>query len=437
MLGLTLALRLAEAGRRVTVFEAAREIGGLAAAWQLGDLTWDKHYHVTLLSDAHTRGLVAELGLEQELNWRETRTGFFSGGRLHSMSNSWEFLRFPPLSLLSKARLAATILRASRRRDPAALEGEPIEPWLRRYSGAQAWERVWLPLLRSKLGDAYRRTSAAFIAATIARMYAARRQGLKREMFGYVSGGYARLLARLGQRLADHGVDLRLGEGATRVRVAEDRPIVETATASAEAFDRVVLTAPAPGIADLCPGLSDDEQSRLRSVEYLGVVCASVVLRRPLAGYYVTNITDEGFPFTGVIEMSALVDRQPEFGDRTLVYLPKYAAAGDPVFAQSDDELRASFVPALSRIFPHVRESDVVGFRVSRVPRVFALPTVGYSRRLIGFDTSLPGVHVASSFQIVGGTLNVNETVALAERAAASLLAAPARAGAAFQMAPA
>jgi hypothetical protein len=44
--------------------------------------------------------------------------------------------------------------------------------------------RIWLPLLKSKLGDNYRITSASFIWATIARMYAARRSGLKREMFG-------------------------------------------------------------------------------------------------------------------------------------------------------------------------------------------------------------------------------------------------------------
>ena len=38
-LGLTLALRLAEAGNEVTIFESASEIGGLASVWQIGDLT--------------------------------------------------------------------------------------------------------------------------------------------------------------------------------------------------------------------------------------------------------------------------------------------------------------------------------------------------------------------------------------------------------------
>ena len=54
-LGITLALRVAEQGENVTVFESAPEIGGLASAWEIGGHTWDKHYHVTLMSDRHTR----------------------------------------------------------------------------------------------------------------------------------------------------------------------------------------------------------------------------------------------------------------------------------------------------------------------------------------------------------------------------------------------
>lgn len=428
MLGLTLALRLAQAGRRVALYEAAQEIGGLAAAWSFGDFTWDKHYHVTLLSDLRLRKLLGELDLEQELLWRETRTGFFSGGRLHSLSNTWDFLCFPPLSLLAKLRLAGTIWHTSRLSDLGPLEDELVETWLRRLSGRTTWERMWLPLLRSKLGDAYQRTSAAFIGATIARLYAARRNGLKREQFGYVPGGYARILARFGERLRELGVELRLGQRVSQIDSHSVGPNVTTADGDTQSFDRVVLTLPASQIAEVCPGLNAGEQSRLREMEYLGIVCPAVVLRHPLAGFYVTNLTDGDLPFTGVIEMSALVDRDQQFAGKTLVYLPKYVTADDPARHWTDQDLRAQFIPALRRVYPRVAESDVLEFRVSRVRNVFALPTLGYSRRVLSRDTSLPGVHIASSFQIVGGTLNVNETVGLAEQAASDLLSLPARA---------
>ena len=99
MLGMTLAHLLAKQGQNVTLFEGANHLGGLASAWSLGDVVWDRHYHVTLLSDTRLRSLLAELNLEKDMRWVETRTGFYTDGKLYSMSNTWEFLRFPPLSL--------------------------------------------------------------------------------------------------------------------------------------------------------------------------------------------------------------------------------------------------------------------------------------------------------------------------------------------------
>lgn len=178
-LGLTLAWRLRAEGHQVTVIEAAAEPGGLAAPAELGGFTWDRFYHVILLSDQHLRGLLAELGLEDRLRFGTTRTGFYTDGTLYSLSTSLEFLQFPPLSLIDKARLAATILRASRIADGRPLERVPVTDWLIKWSGYRTFTRIWLPLLKSKLGENYRHASASFIWAIIARMYAARRSGLK------------------------------------------------------------------------------------------------------------------------------------------------------------------------------------------------------------------------------------------------------------------
>ena len=48
-MGITLALRLSEMGYRVTLFEAAPELGGLVSSWKMNDVEWDKFYHVILL----------------------------------------------------------------------------------------------------------------------------------------------------------------------------------------------------------------------------------------------------------------------------------------------------------------------------------------------------------------------------------------------------
>jgi protoporphyrinogen oxidase len=240
-------------------------------------------------------------------------------------------------------------------------------------------------------------------------------------MFGYVPGGYARILEHFAERLTAAGVRVELARAATRVTPVPGGGVaIEFQHGPRRTFDRVVVTLAAPLAARLCPGLSADEQARLRGIESQGVICASALLRRPLAGFYVTNITDPA-PFTAVIEMSALVDRA-QFGGHALVYLPKYVAPDDPAFASSDDELRRTFLDALARMYPDFDEGNVLAFRVSRVKYVLAIPTLGYSDRLPPMSTSVPGLWIVNSAHIVNGTLNVNETIQLAEAAAVRLL---------------
>ena len=422
LLGMTLAHRLRQHGERVTLIEAGENLGGLASAWSIGDVVWDRHYHVILLSDSHLRALLAEIGLEAETRWSGSRSGFYVGGELYSMSNAVEFLRFPPLNLIEKIRLAATILHASRVRDWRPLEQVLVADWLRRWSGRGTCEKIWLPLLRAKLGDCYERTSAAFIWATIARMYAARRTGLKQEMFGYVEGGYARILDRFTEVLRREGVEIELGAQTHEIRPGADGRLGASFGNGRRAeFDQVVLTIPSPLAVRVVPGLTADEVTQHNRIEYVGIVCASLLSRRPLSDYYITNITESWVPFTAVIEMSALVDRG-SFGGNSLVYLPKYASPDDPVFSRSDEDLERTFLEGLRRMHPELSADDVLAFRISRARHVFALPTLDYSAALPPTATSIPGVHIVNSAHIVNGTLNVNETVQLAERALPRLL---------------
>ena len=114
IMGITLALRLTEMGHKVTLFEAAPELGGLVSSWKMNDVEWDKFYHVILLSDFKTRELLKQVGLEDKIEWVETKTGFYMNGKLYSMSDTVEFLKFPTLNLFDKFRLGLTILVASR-----------------------------------------------------------------------------------------------------------------------------------------------------------------------------------------------------------------------------------------------------------------------------------------------------------------------------------
>jgi protoporphyrinogen oxidase len=154
---------------------------------------------------------------------------------------------------------------------------------------------------------------------------------------------------------------------------------------------------------------------------YQGIICPSLLIEQPLAEYYVTNITDGWVPFTAVIEMTALVDRAT-FGGRSLVYLPRYLAQDAGDWARSDADILNESIATLERMYPHFRRSQIVATQVARVREVLAVSTLNYSRTLLPpLTTSVDRVFVVNSAQIANGTLNVNETLALAYRQAAAL----------------
>lgn len=426
MLGLATAWKLAQAGYDVTLLEAADRIGGLTGAWSLGDVEWDKFYHVILLSDTKLRALLEDIDLEKEMRWVTTRTGFFSDGKLHSLSSSWEFLRFPPLSLLQKLRLGGTIFYASKIRNSKQLEKIPVADWLTKLSGKKTFEKIWLPLLKAKLGGAYQRTSAAFIWSYIDRMYKARRSGMKREMFGYVPGGYRRILSVLSENLLARGVAIKTASPVTNVNYDAEsgRLTVQYGREGNERsgeFDRVIMTTPSPIISAACKQLSPDEQLRLNEAEYLGVTCTSLLIDKPLGGYYVTNITDDWVPLTGIIEMGAIV--KPEhLGGNYLVYLPQYLLSNDARFEESDETIHERCLSTLEKIYPDFDRKKVSAIQTARARHVMTLPTLRYSERLPPVVSSVPGLYLLNSAQVTVGNLNVNETIEIVERELAAAI---------------
>jgi len=98
-----------------------------------------------------------------------------------------------------------------------------------------------------------------------------------------------------------------------------------------------------------------------------------------------------------------------------LVYLPKYVDPDDSLFEEEDDKIMQKFLNSLFKMYTHLSEEDIIFLGISKARVVFALPTIGYSEKLPGIETSLGNYYIVNSAQIINGTLNVNETIQVAE----------------------
>jgi protoporphyrinogen oxidase len=453
ILGTVLALRLAQAGARVTLLERASSPGGLAGTFDFAGHRVDRFYHVIAPSDARMIALAGELGLAEELRFTPVGVGFFVDGQLHPFNGIGDFLRFPPLAPLQRARLAWFVAQCQLRRDHMALEDVPLQRWLTRHCGRAVLDRIWRPLLDSRFDGRHSELPATYLWARTNRMRSAR-EGRGGERMGCLrGGGHERLVLAAAERSRALGVEVRLGAGveglvldgagsegglaapweearaqrpwatgeAAGVRVAGVRVAGVRVDGVDERFDLTIPTLQPPALRRLLPerlhGLLDAYPSR-----HLGVVCLILKLRRSLLPYYSVNICDPT-PITTVVETSHVVGTEHTDGLR-LAYLPKYCDPDAPEFSEDDESIYSRFTAMLARLAPDFSAEDVVDWTVQRAPLVEPVHALGHAPRTAPiWPAGVDGLALASASQVYPRLLNGESIVGLAERVAGEAIA--------------
>jgi protoporphyrinogen oxidase len=397
--GLSAAWELVQRGLRVTVCEADDEVGGLAGSFPVGETRLEKFYHHWFTSDTHVLDLVRELGREDQVLHRATRTGMYFAHQFFRLSTPADVLRFTPLSLVGRLRLGLLALRARRVREWQELEDLTAEEWLMRLGGREVYDVVWRPLLKGKFGQYADEISAVWFWNKLKLRGGSRGRGGE-EVLAYYKGGFAALASQLANEICARGGMIRLESPVTALRVEDGRITgVETQHAPVAA-DAVLATPALPIVADLVePHTSPEYVSSLRRIQYLANICIVLELDRSLSDTYWLNVNDPGFPFVGVIEHTNF--EPPEtYQGRRLVYLSRYLPETEELYSMADDEVVRYCLDHLQRMFPALTPDWILGAHVWRAQYAQPIVVRRYSKLIPPVETPLPGLFLSSMAQV-------------------------------------
>jgi protoporphyrinogen oxidase len=361
ILGMTSALRLAEAGVKVSLYERAPDLGGLVGSFDFNGWPVDRFYHVNLPTDDRVLGLAEELGLRDRFRFRPTKVGFYGDGRLFSMTSPKEFLTFPLLSLPDRVRLAAFVARCQLISTHDELDAVPLVEWLERTSGRRVTERLWKPLLDSKFDGQFDDLPATYIWARTKRMSKTRDKS-GAEVMGWLQGGYTTLIDAIERRIRELGGEVHPATQVDEIS-AGGRPTGLVIDGRFQPFDFVLCTlAPPQAKSVLAPELR--EHAHAERFRYLGVACLLLRTTRSISPYYHLNITDRRVPLTTIVETTHVVD--PDLVGGHLVYITRYVDPGNEIHDRPEDELEAEFLGHARTIFPDLTDDVIVSRKLQR-----------------------------------------------------------------------
>jgi protoporphyrinogen oxidase len=411
-LGLTVALRLAQRGDEVVVVERERLPGGLASGFEVEPgMYLDRFYHHLFASDRHAIGLIRELGLGEDLIWRRPLTVTLRDGHVHQLDSPLSLLRFRPLPVRARVRMGFWLAYLRFLKSPERLEGQTAAAWIERRMGRAAYRVVWGPLLRGKFGD---------LADQIAMPWFWARVHDRTASLGYLRGGFQRLYDRLAERIREKGGDLRFGTEVREVRSNPTHGMQVITSDGTIDVDRVVSTLAVRLTCRLTPELPDAYRAKHEWGTAYGAHCLVLALDRPLTQSYWMNVNDPGFPFMALVEHTNYLSAD-DYGGRHLVYLGNYRPMDDPLLRMSAAEVLAEFAPALARVNPAFSPDWVTDAWSFAAPFAQPIVTVDYRGHIPPFASPLPGLWVASMFQVYPHDRGQNYSIDLAQRLVAEL----------------
>ena len=397
--GLSAAWELVRRGIAVTVLEADAEVGGLAGTFEVQGERLEKFYHHWFTNDAHVGDLVKELGVEDRVVYRPTRTGMYFANNVFRMSSPMDVLKFTPLRFVDRVRLGLLALRARAVKDWKPLEGITAEEWLVRLGGREVYRVVWEPLLQGKFGPFASSISAVWFWNKL-KLRGGSRDRTGAEMLAYYRGGFAALADRLAEEVTRLGGSIETMRPAVGLEVRDGAVTGVRTPTGTIAADAVLATTSLPIFADLvAPHVEPRYLERLRAIDYLANVCLVLELDRSLSSTYWLNVNDPGFPFVGVIEHTNF-EPASTYGGRHIVYLSKYLPESAELFRMTDEEVVAYCLPYLERMFPAFDRRWILGAHVWKARYSQPIVTRHYSEAIPSVATPVRGLLLNTMAQV-------------------------------------
>jgi protoporphyrinogen oxidase len=418
MAGIAAAWDFTRAGHKVTIFEAGKEVGGLAAGFR--DENWDwtleKFYHHWFEKDHDLRRILQEMDLWDQVIFPRPKTSYWINGKIYRSEISPSAI-FLPQSLFSTFRMGLAGIYLKLKANGLSLEKHTAHDWMRRYMGEEAYNKFFRPLLIGKFGESYQDVNMAWMWARI------KARSLR---LGTFKGGFQACMEAMSQKVIEQGATLHLESPVEHIHVESSKPVL-TVKSVTHTFDQVLSTTSPKLFLKMTDGLTDTPYGQqVGNLKSIGALCVIFALKKSLLtdGTYWLNLPADNpdkaqsrFPFLALVEHTNWLPKT-HYGDDVLIYCGDYVPSDHEYFKVSEEELKERFAMVLPTFNKDFSSDWIRKWWVFRTPYAQPVPGVNHRANIPSLKTPLPGVYWASMSQVYPWDRGTNFAIEIGRRVA-------------------
>ncbi len=425
--GMSAAVALAEAGRRVTLLEWRPYVGGRAYSYEhptVGEVIDSQH--VVLGCCTNILDLCAKAGIADWIRWYDELVFLEPNGRRSSlrpgalpapMHQTLSFLRAPMLSLRDKAAIASGLARFLA--GYPADDHESFATWLRRTGQTErAIRHFWEPVVVGALNDGFERCSVKYAGKVFHESFLRSREAGRLGIPTRPLSEFFQPVARLAQ---EKGVDVRLRCGVSAIRQEGDGWVLTNDRGSEISASSVVLATDHQRTLKLLSTLPDGEGMAEGGAQFLSAPITTVHL------WFDRDVTelDHAVLLDTRIQWMFAKSRIRRWEKSRGSYLELVISASFAELRSSPKQILQIALEEAAGFFPALSEAQLVKSNVLKEARATFSVTPGLDRFRPEQGTRWPGLFLAGDWTRTGWPSTMEGAVRSGRLAAGTLLGDP------------
>ncbi len=398
----------------ITIFEKSNQLGGLAFSTKINGTSIEGFYHHFFPTYTDIVEVSKELGIGDKIFFKKARSANYINGKIFSFSSGIDLLKYSPLKPFARIRTAFAMVYMKFVRDWKKIEKFTAYEWFGNIFGKESFDIIWAPLLISKFGKRAKDIGAVWLWGRIFE---------RPSSFGYFAGnGFETFILAVKKDLESRNVIIKTESTVVNTSQEKSHFLVTLADGSSHEFDQVIVAAPAADFATMTKSLlPKSDLDEIAKLDYVGVVCALLVLKKSFSPYYWLSIMDDTFPFVAVVEQTNFVDKN-KYGGAIPLYLSRYVGTDSELYNMSEEKLWPLFFDAMKKINPNFNENWVESKTLFKAPYAQPVVPINYSDIQPKYKTSVPGLWWVSMSHIYPWDRGTSHSLRIGRELARELL---------------